>query len=76
MLAAAVPTQESLFQAQFQYVAQTFIQSHAFQAKQALQTSPPVPFCTSPDLSMVTKVGSESRLTNPHFAIEGCLDSM
>jgi len=78
MLAPPVPTQESLFQAQFQYIAQSFIQSHAYYAKTALQdsTAAQTSFCVSSDLSMVRKIGNESHLTNPRFAIQGCLDSM
>ena len=78
MLATDAPTQESLFQAKFQYIAHTCIQTHAVSAQRALQesTQTQAQSCYSADFSMVTKVGNESRLTNPHFRIEGCLDSL
>ena len=75
---AAAPSPESIFHAQYQYVAQAYMQYHAYQAKQCLDKIQPEQSCTctNSDLTMVSKIGIESWLTNPLFAIEGCLDSL
>ena len=75
---ATAPSQESLFRAQYQYMAHAFMQYHAYQAKLSLDKIAQDQSRTyvNSDLTMVTKVGVQSYLTNPHFAIEGCLDSL
>ena len=78
MIAAATPSQETLFQAQYRYMVQACMQYHAFHAKQSLESvaADPTRSCPNQDLTMVNRVGAESCLTNPHFRIEGCLDSL
>ena len=75
---AAAQSPESIFYAQYQYVAQAYMQYHAYQAKQCLDTIQPDQSrtCINSDLTMVSKLGIESWLSNPLFAIEGCLDSL
>ncbi len=78
MIAAVAPTQESLFHAQYQYIAQTFVQNHAYQAQQWLKgpSAGQLESCPNSDLTMVTRVGLGTFLTNPRFPIESCLDSL
>lgn len=78
MIAAAVPTPESLFHAQYQYMAQAFMHYHTVQAQRMMQELSPnqTTLCANSDLTMVAKVGVESYLTNPCFRIETCLDSL
>ena len=75
---ATAPTPESVFRAQYQYMAQAYMQYHAYQVKKCFAQIPQEESCscTNSDLSMVTRVGIESYLTNPYFAIEGCLNSL
>ena len=76
---AEVPSQESVFHAQYKHMAQTFVQYQAYYAKQAMQSLSPDEQSKkylNADLTTITRTGTEYYLTNPYFSIEGCLDSL
>lgn len=61
---------ESAVQIQLQYIAQSYIESHALHPKRTFQNP------HSSHLSMVMKVKGRLQLTNPWFNIEDCLESL
>jgi len=73
-----VQSSESIFHAQCKYMAQAFVQYHAYYAKQAIQSLTPdqTQKSANADLTTITRTRTEYFLTNPYFSIEGCLDSL